>query len=299
MPEMLIIANPVSSGGRGQAVGSEVARRLAQRGVQADLVFTTAPGDGRRLAAQALAEGCRRITVCGGDGTVHEVAGALATSPAALGIAPCGRGNDLARVLGIPQDLESVITTLVEGTKRRIDLGKIGERYFCTVACMGFDSEAAHLAHQGVVPFSGTAAYICAMLMTLFRYRSPMVQLEGDFGTLAGPILLAAAGNTTTYGGGMKITPQALWDDGLLDICMVRDIPKPTVLWYFPRIFSGTHLALPFVETRRTRQLHIQTSRPMWIYADGEPVCRTPVTITVAQQALTVLCPPSQPPQKG
>jgi diacylglycerol kinase (ATP) len=290
-PLTLLIANSTAGGRRARKIADKVARALAERGIRAGLVFTQGPGDAGRIASAALDEGCRAIVACGGDGTVHEVVGAMANSPATLGIVPCGRGNDLARALGIPTDLDGIVSTLVEGTPRRIDLGKIGDRYFSTVASMGFDSEAAELVYRGRVPFSGSAAYLCAALRTLVTFRSPTAVLSGDFGTFEGKILLAATGNTTTYGGGTKITPRAECDDGLLDVCMIRAVPRRTFLRFFPRIFAGTHESLPFIETRRTRRLRIETSSPIWVYADGEPVCRTPAEIEIAEQALGVVSP--------
>jgi diacylglycerol kinase (ATP) len=288
---MLLVANPVAGGRRGQSMALRVGKALAERGVRTGLVFTQEPGDARRMARTAVDEGCRTVVACGGDGTVHEVVAALANSSAALGIVPCGRGNDLARALGIPKDVDGIVTTLIEGAPREIDLGMIGERYFSTVASMGFDSEAAELVYRKKVPFSGSAAYLCAVFKTLISFRSPVAKLSGDFGNFEGEVLLAATGNTTTYGGGMKITPGAACDDGLLDICIIRAVPRRTFLRHFPRIFAGTHESLPFVEIRRTRRLRLETSSPVWIYADGEPICQTPAEIEIAQKALTVLCP--------
>jgi diacylglycerol kinase (ATP) len=298
---MVIIANPVSGRGRGSVVGREVARRLAQRGVRAELILTEKPGDGTRLAASALGSGSRTVVACGGDGTVHETAAALAHSQAVLGIIPCGRGNDLARALAIPRDLEGALAVLVGGEERRIDLGQIGEHIFCAVASVGFDAEVAARARAGIGPFSGTLAYVAGMLTTLVRFRSPAVHLEWQgrgtdgkeipAGSFDGEILLAAVANTPTYGGGMRIAPLAICDDGWLDACIVRALPRHTVLRSFPRIFAGTHAELPFVRMERISSLRIETSPALWVYADGEPMGLTPATIEVARGALKVLCP--------
>ena len=290
-PDMVVIANPTSGRGRGGAVGHEVVRRLAERSVRAELVLTERPGDATRLAAAALGSGCRKIVACGGDGTVHETAAALAGSQAVMGIVPCGRGNDLARALAIPREVKGALATLVEGEARRIDLGRIGDRTFCAVASVGFDAEVAARARGGVGPFSGTLAYVAAMLSTLVRFRSPTVHLEGPFGSFDGPVLLVAIANTPTYGGGMRIAPQAVCDDGWLEVCIVEALPRRTVLRCFPRIFAGTHAELPFVRMERVQRLTIETSPPLEIYADGEPIARTPATIEIMAGALSVLAP--------
>ncbi len=289
MADLMVIANPVSGGGRGQKVGEAVVRELAERGVATDLVFTQGRGHGGCLASKGLAEGCRRFAICGGDGTVHEVVGALATSDAALGIVPCGRGNDLARTFELPGDVKQAVDVLVTGVARRIDLGRIGDRYFGTVACVGFDAAVARTVYESRAPFSGRAAYVWAAFKALMTYRSPRVRIEGDFGVFEGPILLVAIGNTGTYGGGMNILPRAVCDDGLLDLCIVREMPRRRVLRFFPRIFSGAHTGLPPVRIERSRCVRIETSEPLWVFADGEPICQTPATIEVAEGALTVV----------
>ena len=294
MPEILLIANPKSGGGRGIKMGEELVRKICGKGVKAELVFSENPDDGARIAHEAIEEGCRKIGVCGGDGTINGLLGALADTPAAIGIVPCGRGNDFARVFKIPTGIDELASMFIDGREQCIDMGRIGDRYFCTVACMGFDSEAAELVYRNKVPFSGTAAYILAVFKTLIAYRSPEIRLTGDFGTFEGSVLLTATGNTTTYGGGMKVVPKAVCDDGLLDVCIIGTLSRLNILRYFPRIFSGTHDTLSFVEMKRTRNLTIETSRPIWIYADGEPFCQTPVTIGLAEKALRVILPKNQ-----
>ena len=291
MTDWVVIANPVSGGGRGRKVGEAVVRALCERGVRAGLRLTEGRGDGARIAAEALSEGIRRFAVCGGDGSIGEVAGALAHSDAALGIVPCGRGNDTGRALGIPKALKEAVEVLISGEERRIDLGRVGDRYFCSVACLGFDAEAGRAVYEGRVPFSGTAAYVLAVLKTLMTYRGPEVRIVGDFGVFEGPILLTAVGNTGFYGGGMQILPQAACDDGLLDVCVIDPLPRLKLLRFFPRIFSGTHVSLPEAHLLRSRSVRIESSRPLWIFADGEPACETPAQVEVVEKALTVIVP--------
>lgn len=291
MPDdILIITNPISGGGRGRSVAERAARYIAAHGGRARVILTQAPGDGARLARDALRDTLRRIAACGGDGTVHEVAGALTGSDATLGILPCGRGNDFARALGIPTHPERAAAVLLDGTPRRVDLGQVNGQPFCTVVTLGFDSEVARLVYDKAVPFSGTAAYVYGVFKTLARYRGLSLRLHGDFGALDGPVLLAATGNTTSYGGGMRIVPQAVPDDGLLDVCHVRMLPPLGILRLFPTVFWGGHVTHPAVTITRTRRLSIETDAPAWLFADGEPICQTPAEISLVERALTVLC---------
>jgi diacylglycerol kinase (ATP) len=293
------VANGAAGTRRGAQIGDRVAAELRRAGFLAEQVSTLERGHATALVAAALARGVRRVVACGGDGTVQEVVRALAGTPQAeLGIIPCGRGNDLARVLGIPS--EPVAAARIAGGNhvRRIDLGWVRagsagdpRRPFTTVAAVGFDSEAAAFVHRSRLRLPGPLAYLVAVARTLATYASPEVRLVGDFGEFAGRVLLVATGNTTTYGGGMKIVPAAVYDDGFLDLCIVRAIPRRTLLPAFPRIFAGTHVELPYVETRRTRRVRIEASRPLWVFADGEPIGMTPAEITVEARALSVLVP--------
>jgi diacylglycerol kinase (ATP) len=286
-----VIANPAAGGGKARRAGEAVVAKLKALGHPAELVLTQARGEATALASELVARRTERIVVAGGDGTVQEVARALAGRDAALGIVPCGRGNDLARVLGIPSDWDAAAEVIARGEVRRIDLGRIAGRHFVTVAAMGFDSEAAAYAHASRLGLPGPLGYLWAVARTLVRFESPEVTLRGDFGEHQGRILLAATGNTSTYGGGMRIAPGAAPDDGLLDVCVVRALPRWTILRAFPRLFAGTHIDLPYVTTLRTRRLEITASRPLAIFADGEPIATTPAEITVDPLALRVLCP--------
>lgn len=283
-----IIANPVSGRGRARRIGERVADLLHERGVNTHLMMSGAPGDCERLAREALARGARQVVACGGDGTVHEVVNGLANSDAVLGIVPCGRGNDLARALGLSRGVEDVVNTLVQGVDRAIDLGKVGDRFFATVASLGFDTAVAQRMRSRPSRLGGTASYCLAALQTLFGYRSPFVRLRGDFGVFEGRILLAATANAPFYGSGVKIAPDAIVDDGALDVCIVSDVSRWTVLRMFLRAYSGAHVGHSAVRVVQTRILQIESDDSLWIFADGEPMCEVPAKIEVVLGALKV-----------
>ncbi|MDE2797765.1 MAG: diacylglycerol kinase family lipid kinase [Gemmatimonadota bacterium] len=290
-----IIANPVSGRGRARRTGERVADLLHERGVYVDLMMSGAPGDCERLAREALARGVRQVAACGGDGTVHEVVNGLANSDAVLGIVPCGRGNDLVRALGLSSDVEDVVNTLVHGVDRAIDLGKVGDRFFATVASLGFDTAVAQrMQNQGTgfltraLGMGGTVSYGLTVLRTLVGYRSSLVRLRGDFGVFEGRILLAATANAPFYGSGVKIAPDAMVDDGVLDVCIVADVSRWTVLRMFLRAYSGAHVGHSAVRVVQTRTLQIESDDPLWIFADGEPMCEIPAKIEVVPGALKV-----------
>ena len=283
-----IIANPVSGRGRARRIGEQVADLLHARGLNVELMMSGAPGDCERLTREALARGAQRVAACGGDGTIHEVINGLANSGAVFGVVPCGRGNDLARALGLSRDVKDVVNTLVHGVDRAIDLGKAGDRFFVTVASLGFDTAVAQRAQSRPSRLGGTASYCLAILQSLVGYRSPVVRLRGDFGVFEGRVLLAATANAPFYGSGIKIVPDAIVDDGMLDVCIVADVSRWTVLRMFLSAYSGAHVGHSAVRIVQTRTLWVESDDPLWIFADGEPVCEIPVLIEVVPGALKV-----------
>jgi diacylglycerol kinase (ATP) len=286
-----VIANPTSGGGRGQRVSDYVASQLRSRGLDVEVLLTQARGDGARLAQMAVDGGARQVAICGGDGTVHEVVNALVGAEVVVGLVPCGRGNDFARALRVPNSVSGIVDTLVNGTERVIDLGRIGERYFCTVASLGFDTVVAKTVYENRVPFSGPLAYTLAVLTCLGPFRCPHVTLTGDFGSFDGRIFIAATGNTAFYGSGIQVVPSAVADSGQLDVCLVPEMSKWMALRLFARAFSGHHVRSPLVRVEATQTLSIASKESLWVFADGEPVCQTPAIIEVVPKALRVMVP--------
>ncbi len=166
--------------------------------------------------------------------------------------------------------------------------------YFTTIATCGYDTEVSRRAAKGTPLFAGTASYAYAAVETLFYYDPPSVHLEGDFGTYEGPLLLAATGITSRYGGGFKIVPDARINDGLFDVCIIRPVSSVTVLRLLVTLFWGGHVKHPAVSIHQTQTLKIETDTPMLLYADGEPMCETPATIEIIKDGLTVMAPRTQ-----
>ena len=332
MNDFILIANPISGKGRAKSVAEQAHTALTESGRQGQLVFTSASGDAKRLAHEAVSDGVRFVVVCGGDGTLHEVVNGIATVPdVVLGVLPCGRGNDFAAAIGVPLKPEAAIENLLSGTAVHVDLGHcyqnntvggisesrpvggisesrpvggisesrpVGgisesptEHYFATIATCGYDTEVSRRAAKGTPLFAGTASYAYAAVETLFYYEPPSVRLEGEFGTYEGPLLLAATGITNRYGGGFQIVPNARIDDGLFDVCVIRPVSALTVLRLLVTLFWGGHVSHPAVSIHQTRTLTIETETPLLLYADGEPMCETPVTIEIIKGGLVVMSP--------
>ena len=290
--EFVLITNPISGKGRATSVAEQASQRLTAEGYTGRLELTTQAGDANRLARETIENGTHWIIACGGDGTIHEVVNAIAEKPGVvLGVLPCGKGNDFAEALKIPTKPVEAIEVLLQGATRQVDLGKIGDHYFDTIVTCGYDAEVSRRVTEEGAPFSGTASYVWTAITTLFSYRSPTVRLEGDFGSYDGEILLTATGLTASYGGGMKIVPEAIIDDGLFDVCIIEPVPHRTVLRLLVTLFWGGHAGHRAVQMHRTKSLTIETDPPILLYADGERICYTPATIEIVERGLTVIAP--------
>jgi diacylglycerol kinase (ATP) len=288
---LLILANPNAGGGHGRAVAERARRALGARGVAVEVAFTRSADDLFERARAAAASAATLGAVAGGDGSLRRAATALAGTATVLGVLPSGRGNDLARALGIPTAPAAAAAVLLDGEARSHYLGSVGGAPFLTVATFGFDAEVSGVVHRREVPGHGTIAYVLAVLRTLRSYRPVEAKLTGDFGTIEDHFFLVATANTRSYGGGMRIAPDASPEDGLLDVCAVRAVRGLEVLRLLPRVFSGGHVGHPAVSILRTKHLRIECAAPISIYSDGEPAGHAPATLEALPRALRVMAP--------
>ncbi|MFH1108681.1 MAG: diacylglycerol kinase family protein [Planctomycetota bacterium] len=298
---MLIIANPTSGRGRGGRTADAVAGILRAHGVDVTLHCTTASGDAERLTHAAVADGAQRpncMVACGGDGTIQEVANALAEAQSALGdacpalgLAPAGRCNDFARAFGIPTDPRIIADVLLHGRAVPTDLGRVNGRYFCTVATAGVDADVSSFVDTMRMPLRGTPAYLYGAIRVLIRNRPYEMKITGDFGVIERALLLASSANTSSYGGAIRIAPDADPADGRLDLCIVDRVGRLRAIALIPSLLAGRHSRCSAVHFLRTRRLTIESPRPLELWADGERIARTPATIDVAPAAIRVLRP--------
>ena len=245
----------------------------------------------RELASLALEAGETAVAF-GGDGLVGAVAGALKQTDGVLGVLPGGRGNDFARVLGIPLEPVAACEILATGEVRSLDLGQAGSRTFVGIASCGFDSDANRIANETRL-IRGNLVYAYAAVRALIAWKSARFELllDGDREFVLSGFSVGAA-NSKAYGGGMYAAPGAELDDGLLDIVTCADMPKRRFLTkMLPRVFKGTHVELPEVTVLRARQVSIAADRPFTMYADGDPIAELPVMVSALPGAVRVLVP--------
>jgi YegS/Rv2252/BmrU family lipid kinase len=208
-----------------------------------------------------------------------------------LGILPGGRGNDFARMLGIPLRPVAACTVLRGGREARADLGVTESRPFIGIASCGFDSDANRIANEARL-IRGNLVYAYGMLRALASWKPATFTLELDGGparSFSG--YSVAAANSRYYGGGMMIAPDASLSDGMLDIILIKDVPRLRYLMLAPTVFRGAHVRQPNVEVLRANSVRISASRPFTVYADGDPIAELPSTVSVKPAAVRVLVP--------
>lgn len=304
-----LIVNPSAGGGKAGRVLADVVGALEAHGLQVRSELTRDLEHARELAF--VAAGAGETVVClSGDGMVGAVADALREVPGALlGVLPGGRGNDLARVLGIPPDPVEACATIAAGFSRELDLGEVDGKAFVGIASVGFDSEANRIANEAP-GWLGGFVYAYGALRALLFWKPARfeIELSGSSTDSEGKQTLAGAGmnsrryrfagytvgacNSKTYGGGMRAAPDALLDDGLLDVLVLENVSKLRFLTrILPKVFSGAHVREPSVRSFRAREVAINADRPFTMYADGDPIGELPLRVKVLGGAVRVLVP--------
>ena len=302
MSEFTFIVNPRAAKGAAAGIAGRLKNELGSRGAAVEILTTERPGHATELARASTA---KVVVSVGGDGTINEVANGVLGSGKTLGVIPAGSGNDLIKSLNIPVEVNAALDVVFRGKVRTIDVGHVhcvpdgkprdvvaqnSGRYFVNGVGIGFDAAVA--ARTAEIPYlRGVALYIAAVFQTLGKYRPPEFQVSFDGGGRRFYGLLIAVGNGRCAGGGFYLTPKALPDDGLLDICMVNAVSLLKILRLMPRVMKGGHEGHRDVEFARTKKLTVGGSAPFYVHADGEIVGRdvTGVAIELAESRLPVL----------
>ncbi|AOW94526.1 diacylglycerol kinase [Rhodococcus sp. WMMA185] len=289
--------NPLSGHGNGPSVGRKAVARLRERGVSVTEIIGTDADHARELAQRAVDGGADALVVVGGDGAISIGLQAAAQSGTPIGLIPAGTGNDLAREFGIPvDDPVAAADVIVDGEVQESDLARItlddgSIVWVGTIIASGFDSLVADRANRLSWP-KGPMRYNLAMLIELTRLEPLRYEIELDEETVQVDATLVAVANSRWYGGGMQICPKADTTDGLLDVTVVEHGRRSRFVRLFPRVYKGTHVDLPDVQTYRSCKVRMQCEG-ITAYADGDRVGPLPVTIEAVPSALHILSRPA------
>ena len=293
----LVLVNPSAGGGRAGRALPELERALRNRGLDYRLVMTASLEQGCEEARRAASTGEIPV-VMGGDGLIGQIGGLLAGGDVPLGVVPGGRGNDFARVVGIPTEIPAAVELLAAGNTRAVDVGEVNGRRFLCIASCGFDSDANRIANQAQF-VRGNLVYFYAALRALAAWKPAHFQLvlDGDRREVTG--YSVAAANSKAFGGGMYLAPDARLDDGRLDVVYVSQVGKLRYLANLPKVFKGTHVQNDEVTVLRASEVEITADRPFAVYADGEHLADLPASIRVLPGALDVIAPSAEPAVRG
>lgn len=295
-PNAVIIANPFAGGGRAHKSALEARRMLTTLGVKATLHSPESLSTLHAVTKRVVEENPSVILACGGDGTVHHILQSTIPAKITLGIIPSGTGNDIARNIGLPTTISEsyfhkVASLIHQKHFDTVDASLISQgdatHWSLSVISAGFDSAVNERANR--MKFGqGTMRYVASLLAELVPFNLHKFTVVIDGVTHTDPALLIAIGNGQSYGGGMRICPNASMTDGLLDVTWVGQAPRRTVLRLFPRIYSGRHIEHKLVKTYKATDVSI-TSHESVIYADGERIGTPPVHIKAMRHAAKVL----------
>jgi YegS/Rv2252/BmrU family lipid kinase len=289
MRRVALIVNPEAGGGRAAEALPAVQSALTEMGLRFQTARTESLEHAETLARAAVSAG-ETVAVLSGDGMIGKVAGALSGTDGVLVVLPGGRGNDLARALGIAHDAVAACEALANGRLRELDLGEVEGRPFIGIASCGFDSDANRIANEAP-PALGNLVYAYGAVRALAAWEPACFELTIGDRQLEFTGDNVAVANSPFYGGGMRIARDAELDDGELDVVMCGHSPKRRFPLLIAKAFDGTFVDLASVHVERASELRIAADRPFTVYADGDPIGDLPVTIRVRPRAVRVLVP--------
>ncbi len=291
------IVNKISGNGRGLRVWKQLEKLLRLKQIDYRVHFTQWPEHAGEIARNlAMKKESSVIITVGGDGTIHDVANGLAGTNITLGCIPAGSGNDFARGLNISNNSHKALEQMLSSKRRKIDVTIIDNKSCITVVGIGFDGQVAKTTNNAIhkkwlnIIGLGPLSYVMSVFQVLLTYQPSNVQLKVDEQLLSFTnVWLIAVANFPFYGGGMKICPDALYDDGLLDICIVHNVSKWKFLMMLPGVYKGKHIHNSCITMLKGENIEVVADNPLIIHGDGEILGKTPTSITVERNQLSVI----------
>ncbi len=297
-----VIVNPASNSGRGQKYWDKnIAQKLVLSGLQFETVFTEHEGHGIELTTQAIAKGYRNIIAVGGDGTYNEVVNGILNQKEVLptnitlSMIALGTGNDWVKTMHIPTNIDDAINVIKNGKTYIQDIGlatyyqgtQKKQRYFLNVAGTGFDAYVAQRLEGG--KRFGKLTYFIELFLGLINFKTIPIRVKTKAKEAKAKVFTVAVGICQYFGSGMKIAPNAVPNDGLFDITLIKDISKVGVIKQLKNLYDGSFVKHPQVETFRTTNISIQSSQDIYLQLDGELLGHGPIEFEIVPQSLKVL----------
>jgi YegS/Rv2252/BmrU family lipid kinase len=293
MPRYYVILNPIAGKGNGLHMRPRIEANLTRLGLDFTLVLTEYPEHATQLAQKGLAEGYDVIVAVGGDGTANEVLNGIMTAgedkkqSTVMAVIPVGRGNDFAFSMGIPTTVDEACNLLANDPQLKIDVGKVvSERYpnglyFGNGVGMGFDAMVGFVAAK--MRISGILSYLVAAIKTMFiYYKTPTVELVLDGTPTQLPALMICIMNGRRLGGSFMMTPDSKPNDGLFDLCIVREVPRRQMPGLMGLVMKGTQYTHPAVKAGRAKAITLRALKgSLPAHADGVTLCEAGESISI------------------
>jgi diacylglycerol kinase (ATP) len=287
---------------------TEVAR-FRELGHEVHVHLTFEAGDGVRFAREAAEAGSELVIAAGGDGTLNEAANGLheyletrgptRSPPPGLAVVPLGTANDLANTLGVPGDVPAALDAALRGRAREVDVARVNGRCFLNVSTGGFGAEATEETSSEAKQALGTLAYLISAARKFVRLEPTPARFVAGEILYDGPFLLFAVGNWTQTGGGNLITPVADPRDGMLDLCIVTELPRARFLALLPDVHAGQHLDHEAVLYHRVPRLLVESGETLTVNADGESLHGRSFRYEISQHRLLLVEPPGEAEGSG
>jgi diacylglycerol kinase (ATP) len=302
--ECLVIVNPNAGSGRGKKDWKKISSLLEKEGIIFSVRFTEKKEDAIAFTTEGIESGFRMIITVGGDGTLNEVVNGVLLNTIcppleiSLGLIPVGTGNDWGKMFGIPSDYKKAVAIIKEGKLMVHDAGFISfcsdggtkTRYFINIAGLGFESTVVKRTNfQKDHGHSGKLIYFYNLLLSLLAYRNTKTEIEIDGEKVITDLFSLNIGNGRYCGGGMRQTPNALPDDGLLDVTIIGDIGKIEIIRKLHLLYDGTILSHPKISGFRARNVKVTSESEILVEADGESLGHTPAEFSILPSAIKII----------
>lgn len=292
MSSLYLIWNPTAGKGDGKIAHQKAVSYLEAHQIPYTDAMTEYPGHAKELAAEAVAAGYEKILVLGGDGTIREAAMSIIHSNSVMGLIPCGSGNDLIRPLHIPLEVEKALDIAMNGPVRKMDAGTSNDQLFFNVAGFGFDVDVLiHDQEFRKKGFKGSFSYLLGVFKALKHFELRKTHITYPEGEMDKDVLLIAAGNGTSFGGGLMVAPGADPFDGKFNICILHDVTKAAIPGLLAKFFSGKHIETKYCTYFQTTELTADAHPTSMMEVDGEIMPGTPVTFKILPEAISICVP--------
>ncbi|GIW48687.1 MAG: lipid kinase [Caloramator sp.] len=287
---MLFIVNPKAGNGRAIKVVENIKNICERNGIHYSIEFTNYPENAVEIANKNISK-FERIIAVGGDGTLNEVLNGIIDSNVALGVLPCGTGNDFARTIYKTMDIDKILEVLIKSDYKKCDVGKCFNKYFINIASVGLDAEIAHKVQRGKKIFRGKTSYLYHLINTLIQYKNKQFKIQIDNTNIESETVLTTISNGKYYGGGIMPTPDSDIFDGKFDICHIRKINKIKIPFLLNKYIKGNHKDFSEVSFYKGKRVKIESEDLFAVNLDGETFLANEVKFELKTKYINLIYP--------